>query len=184
VDRGLSRMADARVWGPIIGAVGASVFVQSNRGQLPQTASAAAVVVWMALLAGFVWAVFLTPRRFPRPRPLPRSAGLVYLASVIGMIAMIQVGRSMLQSSDNADVVPAVIVLAVGLHFLPFARAFRTPMFARLGLVMTAFGATGLVLGLAWTPTAVAVLAVITGLVMLGVMTDNALRDRSVLEHA
>ena len=44
-----------------------------------------------------------------------------------------------------------MIVLAVGLHFLPFARAFDTPMFTRLGVVMTVPGGTGLLLGLAWT---------------------------------
>lgn len=71
-----------------------------------------------------------------------------------------------------------MIVLAVGLHFLPFARAFDTPMFTRLGVVMTVLGGTGLLLGLAWTATAAAVAAVVTGLVMLVIITDDALSDR------
>ena len=102
----------------------------------------------------------------------------MYLASVVGMIAVIQAGRVVLEARDLADVTPAVIVLAVGLHLLPFARAFRTPMFTRLGVVMTVLGGTGLLLGLAWTATATAVVAVVTGLVMLAVMTDDALRGR------
>jgi hypothetical protein len=176
--RGLSRLADPRVWGPVIGAVGASVFVHANRGRLPDVASTGASALWTGALAVFVWAVFVTPRHFPPPRPLPRSAGVVYLASVVGMIAVIQAGGRALEAIDHPDVVPAVIVLAVGLHFLPFARAFRTPMFTRLGIVMTALGATGLALGLAWTSTAAAVVAVTTGLVMLVVMADDALRQR------
>lgn len=150
----------------------------TNRGELPPTASAAAVVLWAAALAVFAWAVFLAPRSFPTPRPLPRSAGWVYLASVVAMVATIQLGRLWSEAADQGDVTPAVIVLAVGLHFLPFARAFRTPMFTRLGLVMTALGITGLVLGLVWTTTAAAVVAVVTGLVMLLVMTDDALRGQ------
>ncbi len=178
VGRGLSRMADPRCWGPVIGAVGATVFVHANRGQLTDTASTGALALWTGALAAFVWAVFLFPRRFPPPGPLPRSAGWVYLASVIGMIALIQAGRFVLQAGDRDELAPAVIVLAVGLHFLPFARAFRAPVFARLGVVMAALGGTGLVLGLAWTATAAPAAAVVTGLVMLVVMADDALRAR------
>ena len=178
VEQGLQRMADPRCWGPIIGAVGASVFVHANRHQLPHAASIAAVVLWTAALAASLWAVYLMPRRFPPPRPLPRRAGWVYLSSVVVMIAVIQAGRAILHTAERPDVAPAIIVIAVGLHFLPFARAFRTPMFARLGIVMTALGGMGLLLGLAWTATAAAAAAVTSGLVMLVVITEDALRDR------
>lgn len=178
VEPGLRRMADPRCWGPMIGAVGASVFVHANRGALPPAASNGAVVLWMAALAAFVWAVYLAPRRFPAPRPLARHAGWVYLSSVVAMLALIKAGRLMLQAAEKPDVVPAVIVLAVGVHFLPFARAFRTPMFVRLGSVMTGLGGIGLGLGLAWSATAATAAAVATGLVMLVVMTEDALRDR------
>ena len=171
-------MADPRCWGAVIGAVGASVFVHANRGQLADTASTGAVVLWLGALAGFVWAVFVTPRRFRPLRPLARSAGAVYLASVVGMIAVIQAGNGELQARGEADVAPALVVLAVGLHFLPFARAFDAPVFLRLGSVMVVTGVVGLVLGLTWTATAAAAVAVLTGLVMLLVMTEDARRDR------
>lgn len=184
VSRGLQRPADPRCWGALVGALGASVFVHANRGRLPDVASTGAVVLWSGAVVAFVWAVFVVPRLFPRLRPLPRSAGWVYLASVAGMIALIQVGQVALRAIGNADVAPGVIVLAVGLHFLPFARAFVTPMFTRLGLIMTVLGVVGLVVGLAWTPTATAGVAVLTGLVMLVVITHDALRDRSGLVRA
>ncbi len=177
VDRGIRRMADPRCWGAAVGAVGASVFVHANRGQLPAAASVGAVALWLAALAAFLWAVYLRPRRFPPPRPLSRRAGWVYLASVAAMIAGIRAGRWGLVALDEADAVPAVIVLAVGLHFLPFARAFRTPMFTRLGIVMATLGGIGIVLGIVWTATVAAVVAVATGLVMLLVIAEDALRD-------
>ncbi|MBW9205753.1 hypothetical protein KV102_15315 [Mumia sp. zg.B53] len=177
VDRGLRRTGDPRVWGTTIGAAGASVFVHANRGELPSTASIVAVVLWVGALAAYVWAVFVRPRWFPEPEPVRGSAPWIYLASVVGMLALVQVGQMALDAGDKVDVLPAVIVLAVGLHFLPFARAFHTPMFIRLGLAMAALGVVGLVLGLAWTETAAPAIAVLAGLVMLLVITEAALRD-------
>jgi len=176
--RGVRRLGDPRCWGAVVGAVGASVFVHANRVELPTAASTGAVVLWMGALVLFVWAVFVRPRRFALLRPPPRSAGLVYFLSVAGMLALIQLGQMVLKAGGHTAVVPGLIVLAVGLHLLPFARAFDTPMFTRLGLVMTALGVVGLGLGLWWTPTATAAVAVLTGLTMLVVISDDALRDR------
>lgn len=171
-------MADPRTWGALVGAVGASVFVHANRGQLPVYGSLGAVVVWVAALVVFGWAVYVMPRRFTRPRPVRRTAGLVYLGSVAGMIVLIQVGRIILQANEALAVIPGVIVLAVGLHFLPFAHAFHTPMFRRLGLSMAVLGVLAIVLGLVWTATATAAIAVLAGIVMLVVITENAFQDR------
>ncbi|KAA1418182.1 hypothetical protein FE697_020310 [Mumia zhuanghuii] len=178
MDRGLRRPGDPRVWGTIVGAIGASVFVHANRVELAHTASLVAVVLWAAALATYVWAVFLVERRFPDPQQVSRSAGWVYLASVAGMLVVVQVGRAALDAGDAVDVLPGVIVLAVGLHFLPFARAFQTPLFTRLGLTMSVLGAVAVALGLLWTPTATAAIAVLTGLVMLLAIAEDALRDR------
>ncbi|MCY7396806.1 MAG: hypothetical protein LH468_11790 [Nocardioides sp.] len=171
-------MADPRTGGALIGAVGASVFVHANRAHLSAAWSLGAVVVWAAALVAFAWAVYVMPRRFTRPRPVPRTAGLVYLGSVAGMIVLIQVGRIVLEARGAPAVIPGVIVLAVGLHFLPFARAFHTPMFRRLGLAMAILGVLAVVVGLIWTATATAAIAVLTGIVMLAVIIENALRDR------
>jgi hypothetical protein len=178
VGRGLQHLGHPRVWGAVIGAVGGSVFVHANRIELPAAVSAGALVVWAGALAVFVWAVLITPRLFVAPGPLPRSAGWVYFGSVAGMLVGIQLGRIALESVGRVDVFPGVIVLAVGLHFLPFARAFDTPMFTRLGLLMAVLGVAGLVLGLAWTGTAAPAAAVITGVVMLLVISQDAWSGR------
>ncbi|MFD4326613.1 hypothetical protein ACFWQC_18380 [Nocardioides sp. NPDC058538] len=176
VGRGLQHLGHPRVWGAVIGAVGGSVFVHANRGELSAAVSGGALVVWAGALAVFVWAVLITPRLFAPLEPLPRSAIWVYFFSVAGMLVGIQLGRFALDAVGRVDVFPGVIVLFVGLHFLPFARAFDTPMFTRLGLLMAVLGVAGLVLGLAWTATAAAAaaVAVVTGVVMLLVISQDA----------
>ncbi|MBC7279336.1 hypothetical protein [Nocardioides sp.] len=184
VGRGLQHLVHPRVWGAVIGAIGGSVFVHANRGELPAAVSTGALVVWAGALAVFVWAVLITSRLFAPLEPLPRSAAWVYFLSVAGMLVGIQLGRFALDAVGRVDVFPGVIVLAVGLHFLPFARAFATPMFTRLGLVMAVLGVAGLVLGLAWTGTATAAAAVVTGVVMLLVISQDAWSDRPGLGRA
>lgn len=184
VGRGLQHLVHPRVWGAVIGAIGGSVFVQANRGELPAAVSTGALVIWAGALAVFVWAVLITPRLFAPLEPLPRSAAWVYFLSVAGMLVGIQLGRFALDAVGRVDVFPGVIVLAVGLHFLPFARAFATPMFTRLGLVMAVLGVAGLVLGLAWTGTAAAAAAVVTGVVMLLVISQDAWSGRPGLGRA
>lgn len=163
------------MWGSIVGAVGATVFVWANRGALSAPWSGLAVAAWAVGLAAYVVTVFVLPRRFPAPPPVRRSAGLVYLASVGGMLVLINLGRLVLERSAHEDLQPALIVLAVGAHFLPFAAAFHTPMFRRLGAVMVALGVLGLLLGLWWTSTAAPSVAVVAGLVMLALISSDAL---------
>ncbi|MGC5167337.1 hypothetical protein [Luteimicrobium sp. DT211] len=164
--RGVERAADPRVWGSAIGAAGGCVFVLANRGALAGPAPALALLACVAALAFYLWRVWWRRRTFPRPAPIGRWAGLVYLASVAGMLVLIRLRRLALGDAHE-HVLPALIVLAVGLHFLPFARAYRTPLFARLGLVLVALGVVALLLGLAWTATATSAVVVLAGLAML-----------------
>ena len=68
------------------------------------------------------------------------------------------------------------MVLAVGLHFLPFAKAFHAPVFGALGgglaVVELAGAALGLFLGAPWGAAA----AVLAGALMLVVMTLDAVQ--------
>ncbi|NLJ53494.1 MAG: hypothetical protein GX344_05090 [Intrasporangiaceae bacterium] len=106
-------------------------------------------------------------------QPAPRAL-LVYAASVVGMIALIRLGRWFLGEQGRPELASAVIVISVGLHLLPFAAAFRAPVFRTLGWVMTALGVLGLMIGWLTTGTAAAAVAVITGVVMLVVITLGA----------
>ncbi|WP_238348701.1 hypothetical protein [Ornithinimicrobium pratense] len=71
---------------------------------------------------------------------------------------------------------PALVALGVGLHFVPFAAAFRAPVFRTLGWLLAGIGLIGLVVGWLGTgATAAAAAAVTAGVVMLVVMGSGAL---------
>lgn len=169
------------ILGSLIGAIGGTVFVLANRGQLPGPWPLLALIVWVLALAGYVWQVLLLPARLLPEAKRPRSrAGLIYLAAVVGMIVAIQVARAVLVGADREGLMPAAIVVAVGLHFVPFASAFRAPIFLQLGLLLSAIGTIGLVWGLTGdsaVPAAGA--AVLAGLTMLVTMTLGARSGRA-----
>ena len=93
------------------------------------------------------------------------------------MLVLIRVGTSLLDDAGRGGLRPAVIVMAVGLHFVPFAGAFHTPMFKVLGSITAVLGAAGLGLGWVWDGRAAAAAAVVTGVVMLVVITADAGRS-------
>ncbi len=84
-------------------------------------------------------------------------------------------GHALLVALDRVELQPAVVVLAVGLHFVPFAAAFDAPVFARLGWTLAGLGVMGLVLGVAAGAAAVAAAAVLAGPTLLVLMTADAL---------
>lgn len=175
--RGIQRPADPRVWGSVVGAIGGSVFVLANSALLPTPWPLVALAAWVLALPYYVLAVFVLPRWFAAPRPPRRGAGLIYVLAVGAMLALIQLGRLAL-GPDRAQVLPAVIVLCVGLHLLPFAGAFNMALFTRLGLVMTALGVLGVLFSL-WLNALVApAIAVVTGFVMLVMIATDAVRTQ------
>ncbi len=175
--RGRERLWLPGVWGTIVGAVGATVFVMANRGALPAPWPNLAVFAWLAALMVYVFFVFFRRRVFAEFVAVAPSAGLVYVASVAAMIALIRFGSALLPDDRVVELRPALIVIAVGLHFLPFATAFRTPMFKVLGSLMLAMGAVGLGLGWWWDDLAAAASAVVAGVVMLLVIAGDAARS-------
>jgi len=68
------------------------------------------------------------------------------------------------------------VAAAVGLHFVPFARAFRAPVFGVIGWTMAAVGAAGLVAGFVGVGSAGAGAAVVAGLAMIGLVALDAAR--------
>jgi hypothetical protein len=174
---GLATPLNPQVLGGLVGAVGASVFVLVNRSRLADPWPAVALVLWVVALGAFAWVALLRPRVLPAlERPAP-WAGAVYGASVVGMLGLIAAGGAVLRGTGHADLQPSLVALAVGLHFLPFAAAFRAPVFRLLGAAVASVGAVGLVLGLLVGPSAAAGAAVVAGLVMLVLITVDAQRD-------
>ena len=173
---GLATPLHPQVLGGLVGAVGASVFVLVNRTRLADPWPAVALALWLVALAAYAWVALLRPRVLPDlEQPSPR-AGAVYGAAVVGMLVLISGGSAVLRSTGHADLQPALVALAVGLHFLPFAAAFRAPVFRLLGAAVASVGAVGLGLGLLVGPWAAAAAAVVAGLVMLVLMTVDARR--------
>jgi hypothetical protein len=174
--RGVTRLRHPQVVGSIIGATGATVFVHGNRGALPEAWPTVALVAWVVVVLAFVWTVLVRPRQWPTPRPASSRAGFVYAASVLGMLVLIQAGGHIVAAVGRPELVPGVVVTAVGLHFVPFAATFGAPVFRLLGWSMTAIGAVGLTLGLMLGPVPVVAAAVLTGLVMLALIAVDATR--------
>ncbi|KUG51151.1 hypothetical protein AVL62_12990 [Serinicoccus chungangensis] len=163
--------------GSIIGLVGATVFVLVNRGALPGPWPVVALVGYVAALALYVWAVWVRPTSsLPAGQPPRRHAGLVYLGSVAGMLLVFALGRLVLAQADREELMPALVAAGVGLHLVPFAAAFRAPVFRTLGWLLAAIGVVGLVVGwLGAGAVAAAAAAVVAGVVMLLVMGLGAL---------
>lgn len=164
--------------GSLIGLIGATVFVLVNRGALPAPWPLVALLASVAALAFYLWAVWLRPASAlpPGEQPRPR-AGLVYLASVSGMLMVFFVGRLLLARAGQEELMPALVALGVGLHFVPFAAAFRAPVFSTLGWLLAGIGLVGIVAGwLGAGAVAAAGAAVAAGVTMLVVMGAGALR--------
>lgn len=175
--RGLAAPMHPTVLGSIVGSAGASAFVLVNRGTLPEPWPVVALVAWVIALAVTIYAVLLRPRRLVDPGPPGKYAGLVYTGSIIGMLVVMAAGRAVLVAIDRAELQPAVVVIAVGLHFVPFARAFNVPVFASLGWTITGLGVMGLVIGLVSGAVPAAAAATGTGLVMLAFIARTAWAD-------
>lgn len=175
--RGVHRLWDPRVWGTVVGAAGATVFVLENRGALPPPWPTVAALTWTGALLAYVCCVFGSPRVFDELDPVGSRAWFTYLSSLVGMLVLIRLGTLLLNDASSLGLRPALIVVAVGLHFLPFAKAYHTPMFVVLGSLMTMLGVAGLVLGSVWDERAAAASAVVTGIVMLVVIAGDAGRS-------
>lgn len=176
--RGLHRLPDPRVWGTTVGAAGGTVFVMANRGALGHPWPDVAVVVWAGVLIAYVWFVFGVRRDFAEARPPAPRAGIIYLGSVAGMLILIRLGTAALDHVGATELRPTIIVVAVGLHFFPFASAFHTPMFNILGTVMVLLGSAGLVLGAIAGGRAASSAAVLSGIAILAVLAWDAARTR------
>lgn len=172
-----------RVLGTMVGLTGATSFVLANRGGLPILWAHAALAAWALLLGGALWALFLDRRPLPAPTAPHRHAGRIYVASVVGMLVAIRLGAALAATADQAYLVPAIVVTAVGLHFVPFAVAFGASVFTRLGWTLTAIGTAGVMAGLVWGAVPVAAAATCTGLVMLTFLLVDTLRERSRPPH-
>ncbi len=163
--------------GSTVGAAGGSTFVLANASELGSPWSGVALGSWSVLALGWLAATFLHRHAPPVARP-HQHALAIYLVSVVAILVLIQIATTALEAIEAEHLRPAVIAVAVGLHFLPFAWAFpaTSRLFGTLGVLVAALGGAGLLLGLSGAPTAGAAAAVLAGLTMLALITLHSLR--------
>lgn len=178
--RGVHALGHPYVEGTVIGGIGASVFVLSNRDLLTPPWPVVALAAYVVALGWYLWAVFVHPRVLPTPA-VRRGALLIYLASVIGMIALIAAGRAALESLGRSELAPAMIAALVGLHFVPFGYGFGARVFTLLGWSIAALGAIDVLAGWfvgGWAAAAGAVLSGLWMLTLIGVDAQHPVVGR------
>ncbi|RJK98193.1 hypothetical protein [Vallicoccus soli] len=115
----------------------------SGAGGAAAALRVAAVVAAVLVVAG---AVALARRRPPRPRSLPegwhRRVGLVNAGQFV-VIALVVVGCLV---ADAPQLVPPLVCLVVGVHFVPLARDFAQPEYRATAAGLCAAAVAGLVL--------------------------------------
>ena len=153
----------------MIGAIGGLVSVQVNAGAL---AGGMAVVVRALGVVAVLVVVTLTMLRRGeqlQPGPAPaQQAWRTYWSAVVLLVILIPVGANLLRWMHHPELVVPWVVLIVGAHFLPFARAFGVPLFLRLACTMMTLGLIGGVLAVAVSPDAGTLVAgVLSGFVLL-----------------
>lgn len=165
---GYARMGHPRVSGALVGTVGGCVPIALNSAALPGP--------WTWSLRALGLAVLVRRRPLPALPPPDRTGALVYIGGVIGMLAIMFGGIRWLEATGQEGLEPAVVALAVGAYFLPYARAFAAPVFLWLGAGMVVLGLVGLALALTTTVLAAPAYAVAAGLVLLIGSAIEALR--------
>lgn len=164
---------NGRQIGGLIGAVGGLSFVLSNAGELPVS------MLWRVLgVFGFVTAVGLMLAKAPAAPPVPAPRALrTYWLCVLGEVLAIPAGAAVLRALGHVDLVPAWVVLVVGVHFLPFATAFKVPMFRTLGLVLVGIAVLGMGGTLAGVELGVRIAAVAAGFVLFAAVVAGSRSD-------
>ena len=157
------RFADPRRMGTLIGLLGACVFVFSYTPGFTDLVSVVARILVISAVTSTLWFLFASPRFLgPFTAPGRRQIG-VYLLCVIMEFALIAFGTGRLAALGKLELQPALIALVVGLHFIPFAWAFKEHMFYVLGSVLALLGGVGLLVS---TPASALAAAVGAGLIM------------------
>lgn len=165
-------------FGSLVGAVGGLLFV------LISAPDAAGDFAWLVRTTGVVAfvavvAFVLTGNRSAQPGSTPSQQALrIYGWSVLAMVVAIPLGSAVLQRSGFSAVVLPWVVLVVGAHFLPMARAFEAPLLLRLGVTLVALGLLGGLLALLLGPGVSPWVGVITGLVLLAFSASGAADGR------
>lgn len=162
--------------GALVGAIGGLVFVLVNAGGLPGPAPLIARCLGVAAFAFVVWYAVLRPRPGrAEAGPPTRGAMRLYWICVGAMGLAIPLGAAAINNVlDTPELTVCWVVLVVGAHFLPFAKAFDAPVFTPLAWTLIGLAVIGGALTLALAVQAAAWTAVLAGAALLGFSAAGA----------
>jgi hypothetical protein len=153
--------------GALIAATAGLAFILVNAGELSE--HPALVVRVLGGLAGAAVVVVVLARAEPSvPVPAPPAAAWrTYWLMVVLEVVLLITGSRLLAAHDHTELSAPWVAFIVGLHFLPFAKAFGTPLFRYLGWALITLGAVGAVLALSVGAAAGAVVGgVVSGITL------------------
>lgn len=164
--------ADPRRVGATIPVIGGVVFVATNLEVIFGPWRWVLLSLVLALAAVTLWGLHVRRAPLGRPERLGTGSWFAYLASVAFMLVGINLGSQWAASTGHDALRPAIIATFVGLHFLPFAWAFKVPMIALLGVVVAVIGGLGVLLGLTVDPSAAAWMTILAGFAQIAVIAQ------------
>lgn len=170
--------------GSMIGAIGGLVFVLVNAGPLGTALSLVLRVLGGLVFVATVWFAVIRSRTVDSGPP-PRSAMREYAISVVAELVAIVVGAQILVRVLHRPELSLVwVVFVVGVHFIPFSRAFGLARFAVLGVALMVMALIGGLITVLVTPLGSPWTGVVAGLVLLGfAIGAAALRPAPITEH-
>lgn len=172
--RGVQALGHPMVSGGLIGAIGGAAFVFSGIAALESEHTRILAPLAVVLVA-YTFASVLLPRRtlpaLPEPQPWAKR---VYQVSVIVMLALLPVTWLASRALGAPSAQIALVAAVVGAHFLPFASAFKSPVFTWIGGSMLLLGIAGAVLAATGTPAGGPACATAAGAAMLAIIAGQA----------
>ncbi len=129
----------------LIGAVGGLAFALLGAAQLLAPWIALVRITAVVFFLVVVYAAVLRPWSRPSRQLWPSDVPLrVYRLSVLAEVLAIPIGITVIANVlHRPSLTLPWVVLVVGGHFIPFARAFGIPRLVRLGLVLIAVALVG-----------------------------------------
>jgi hypothetical protein len=144
----------------MIAAIAGLVFVFVNGGALPSGIAAAVRGLGVVAFIAVMTLVVLRRRGEQRSAPAPdQRAWRTYWSMVILEVILLPIGSVTLSRLSHPELGVAWVALVVGVHFLPFAKAFDVPDFRLLAWTMIVLALIGGVLAVAVSAAAGAVVA-------------------------
>lgn len=131
---------------PRISTIGGSAFLFGGISALPEPVQAPLRMAAVGLIAFALVAILFRRRVMPSMEPPTPGAMRVYWVAVVLLLLLMPVTRIVAEALHTPTAQIALVAAVVGAHFLPFARAFRAPVFSWIGGSMLVLGLGGALL--------------------------------------